>query len=356
MEQMGTNSRPITASMLYNLAACPHRVSMDLFADPAERDDVSPFVQLLWDRGQAHEQAVIADLGAPFLDLSGYADDEKEARTIAALREGVPLIYSGRIRADDLLGVPDLLRNEDGGYVAGDIKSGAGEESGSEEDKGKAKKSYAVQLALYTDVLERLGKSAGRYSFIWDIHGDEVLYDFDAIQGVKNPRSLWDDYVECLTTARAIVSKTLETRGAYSSTCKDCVWYTACVRTLHATDDLTLIFDLGRAKRDAMIDRIATLHELAEINSDEFITDKGKKTVFKGIGPDTLRKLQARAALAVKKGGRPYLRIPVTLPAVDRELFFDIEVDPMRDVCYLHGFVERNAGDTKNESFHVFFC
>src|SRR5438552_13012571 len=43
-------SHPITASMLYDLVACPHRVSMDLFADPAERDEVSPFVQLLWER------------------------------------------------------------------------------------------------------------------------------------------------------------------------------------------------------------------------------------------------------------------------------------------------------------------
>ena len=29
---------PITASMLYDLVACPHRVTMDLFGDPVERD------------------------------------------------------------------------------------------------------------------------------------------------------------------------------------------------------------------------------------------------------------------------------------------------------------------------------
>jgi hypothetical protein len=28
----------ITASMLYDLVACPHRVTMDLFGDPVERD------------------------------------------------------------------------------------------------------------------------------------------------------------------------------------------------------------------------------------------------------------------------------------------------------------------------------
>lgn len=37
----------ITASTLYNLIACEHRLSMDLFADPSERDQVSPFIRML---------------------------------------------------------------------------------------------------------------------------------------------------------------------------------------------------------------------------------------------------------------------------------------------------------------------
>ena len=38
------------------------------------------------------------------------------------------------------------------------------------------------------------------------------------------------------------------------------------------------------------------------------------------------------------------------------ELFFDIEVDPMRDICYLHGFVERRNGDNTTERFVSFFA
>lgn len=41
---------------------------------------------------------------------------------------------------------------------------------------------------------------------------------------------------------------------------------------------------------------------------------------------------------------------------MDMELFFDIEVDPMRDVCYLHGIVERTAGDNSTEKFVYFFA
>jgi len=137
---------PITASMLYDLVTCPHRVSMDLFADPAKRDPVSPFVQLLWERGALYEEEVVAGLAEPFLDLSPYAGDEKERRTLESMDRGEPLIYGGRISAGELLGDPDLLRKEGDGYVAGDIKSGAGEEDGGEEGDGKPKKHYAVQL------------------------------------------------------------------------------------------------------------------------------------------------------------------------------------------------------------------
>ncbi|MDO8432068.1 MAG: TM0106 family RecB-like putative nuclease [Candidatus Binatus sp.] len=340
--------------MLYDLVACPHRVAMDLFANPAERDTPSPFVQFLWERGSAHEEQVVAGIGVPFVDLSMYAGVEKERRTFEAMDRGEPLIHGGRIAAGDLLGDPDLLRKEGTGYIAGDIKSGAGEEGGGDDGEGKPKKHYAVQLALYTDILERLGRSAGRRGFIWDIHGEEVPYDFMAIH-TKNARRLWDDYQECLDHARTIARRATETVPAYSAgICKHCVWYTACIKQLDAANDLTLIPELGRSKRDAMIGRIGSIRELAEIDPADFIVSG--KTAFAGIGPATLEKLHARAKLLTAENGKPYLRAAVSLPAADVELFFDIEVDPMRDVCYLHGFVERRNGANESERFVAFFA
>jgi hypothetical protein len=166
----------ITASVLYNLVSCPQRVALDAFGDPAARDEVNPFVQLLWERGALFERETIAALALPFLDLSTFEGLERERLTLEAMRRGEPLIYSPRISADDLLGVPDLLRKESGGYVPGDIKSGAGEEGGGDDADGKPKVHYAVQLGLYIDILERMHLSAGRRGFIWDINGSEVVY------------------------------------------------------------------------------------------------------------------------------------------------------------------------------------
>lgn len=69
---------PITASMLYDLIQCPHRVTMDLYGDASKKDEPNPFVQLLWEKGSLYEKDVIAGLGIPFLDLSHFAGDEKE--------------------------------------------------------------------------------------------------------------------------------------------------------------------------------------------------------------------------------------------------------------------------------------
>ena len=104
---------PVAAAMLYDLVQCPHRVTMDLRADPIDRDETNPFIQLLLERGAFHENEIIDGLGVPFLDLSPCAGDEKERLTREAMDRREPLIYGGRIQADDLLGVADAtIRKE----------------------------------------------------------------------------------------------------------------------------------------------------------------------------------------------------------------------------------------------------
>jgi len=263
-----------------------------------------------------------------------------------------PLIYSGRIMAADLVGEPDLLRFTGHGYVAGDIKSGAGEEG--REDLSKPKVHYAVQLALYTDILEQKGLSAGRIPFIIDIDGKEFSYALNDPYGERNPTTLWVKYQEALVNARGIVSKQLETLGAYSSVCKLCWWYSACTKKLADDDDLTLLPELGRSRRDAMLAQIGTVAEFADANVEGFIT--GKKTAFAGMGPDVLRKLHERARLVTSPNPQPYLTAPLTLSRSDTEVFFDVETDPMRDFCYLHGMLERRGGDNSTEKFDAFFA
>lgn len=344
----------ITAAQLYDHVACPHRVHLDLFGDPNARDEISPFVQLLWERGSAYEAHVIGQLkDGEYLSLRGLSPADREAATLSAMDEGIPLIYGGRISADDLLGEPDLLLKRNGGYIAADIKSGQGEEGDPDEDDGKLKLHYAVQVALYTDVLLRLGRGDGHVAEIWDIKGAHVPYDLDAPRHSRTDQTWWDVYNEALDTVRATSGGSV-TRGALASACKLCHWHTHCRNELTQAGDLSLIPYLGRALRDGMGVHIASLGEFAAVDPDTFI--EGKKTKIPGLGIDRLRLFHRRAKLLTDPNGKPFLRQPIELPTSELEIFFDIEDDPMGNIVYLHGFIERWNQDSKTEKFTPFFA
>ena len=345
---------PVTASMLYNFVQCSHRVYLDLYGDKTQRDPVSPFVELLWEKGQMFEKEVMESLSIPFADMSQLGPVEREVETNKAMASGTDLIYRGRITADDLVGEPDILRKAGNFYVAGDIKSGAGFEGADDVNDGRPKKHYAVQLALYTNILEKIGRSGERCPFVWDIHGEEVTYDLDVPRGKRNQTSLWDFFEENLKKVRRIAGGYEKTLPALSSVCKLCHWRSLCLFKLDKSDDLSLIPELGRSKRDALASFVPTVSDLARLDLSTLIT--GKKTKIPGIGLKSLTRFQKRARLQVDTSAQPYVTESLSLPSAETELFFDIETDPMRGLCYLHGFWERTGGPGGAERYVYFLA
>lgn len=346
--------KAITATRLYNFLACPHRVVMDDMGDPVEQDATSPFLQMLWERGTVHERAVIAALEVPVLDLSALRGEEKEAATREAITRRVPLIYSGRLSVHELLGEPDLLRLEQGGYVAIDIKSGSGIADADDGAGGQLRREYGVQLALYTDILARMGLSAGRYGYIWDVRRTETRYDLDIPQGPRTP-SLWEIYLRTRAAMQAALAAPQESRPALGAACKQCVWRSACFRVLKSAGDLTLLPELGRARRDVLATEFPALADLAAADLDHFI--HGDRTDFAGVGAGMLVRFQRRARLQLDAHAMAYLTQAVRWPDAPVQLFFDIETDPMRDFCYLHGFVIRDgSGAAAVETFEGIFA
>jgi len=344
---------PITASILHSYLRCPHRVALDAFGDSSKRDPVDDFVELLWERGNAFEGQVVEGIAEPFINLKDLDNIERERLTRQAVEAQEPLVYGGRIVVDDMIGEPDVLRFDGQGYVAGDIKSGAGVEGGSEDDDGKPKRHYAVQLAFYTDLLQRLGLSGSTLPFIWDVHGEEVPYDLAASRGPRTPGTMWDEYVQVHREVRAILSNELATRPACASECKLCHWRTHCRAEVKVLDDLSLVPGVGRKTRDKLLPFVSTVGTLATADDGEL--DVIVASVER-LGHTMLGRFHARARLQKKPGARPYLTEPVMLPPKDRELFFDVETDPMRDVCYLHGFVQRLGGDRSTEKYTAFMA
>lgn len=331
--------------MLYSFVLCPHRVERDLFADRAERDPESAFLQMLWERGSTFEADTLDGLDPKPVDLRGLGDAERERATLDALRDGAPLILGARLRHDDLLGEPDVIQRVGRHYLAGDVKSGrGGEEPENGESPGKLKKHYAVQLALYVDLLERHGFAQGHEAFVWDVTGAEIPYPLDQPQGPKTPETWWAFYQRILASARDVVRREASTRAALTSDCKLCHWHTACGRELETSHDLSLIPEVGRSRRDQLGRHFVRLEDFA--GADVQAMHDADPGAFKGLGIKSVRRWQARARLQIAPKSGAYTVEPLPLPEGETILYFDVETDPMLDFCYLHGFwvVERGKG------------
>jgi predicted RecB family nuclease len=325
----------VAGTTLRDLTICEHRVYLDKFGDPDLRDPVNPFTEFLWSLGNEFEAETIADEQYKALNLREVPREDRERLTLEAMEKGEPLIFGGRLSTDDLVGEPDLLRREDGGYVPLDVKSGMALDSA-----GKPKAHYAAQVSLYVDLLERHGRSAGRYAYIIDRNGDEVFYDLEAPKGPKTPRTLWDDYEGLRDEAVAIVSGEIETSPALSSKCGQCHWRSSCRERLQGEDDLTLVPDLSRSRREMLLEHVATLTDLGNLDPSTLLDEKGK-SVVKGVGADTLQKFTRRARLIMEQGA-PYANEPLTIPDTGVDLVLDIEDDSISGFCYLHGILVRS--------------
>jgi predicted RecB family nuclease len=241
----------IAASQLYDFVHCPHRVALDEYGNPELRDEPNAFVELLWEHGIRHEERIVESLGIT-ANLRRVPFDEREQATLAAMSRREPLIFGGRLTTDEKVGEPDLLKiDANGCYLPGDIKSGGGFDG--DADVGKYKKHYVFQLAHYVDILNEKGLGSGATEgFIIDGSGTSVVYDLSVSAGVKNTQTWWERYLDASQNVRAIVNKELETRPALASPCKLCHWQSHCKSELVASNDLTLIAELGRSKRDTM--------------------------------------------------------------------------------------------------------
>ncbi len=225
-----------------------------------------------------------------------------------------------------------------------------GLEGEDDENDGKMKKTYALQLCLYVDALRRLGLATHFLGKIWDSEGAMVDYVLDAPRGARNPQTWWDWYGDTAEQVRAILAGTLKTESALIGACKLCPWYSSCKRLCQDRHDLSLVHELGRSRKEGLLHIALDVDQLAALEPSELIGTDGK-TGIAGIGEKSLEKYVRRARILKAGGTAPTILKPFTLPVRPIELYFDIEADPTQDIVYLHGVVERQGG---KESFHAF--
>ncbi|MFZ0885037.1 MAG: TM0106 family RecB-like putative nuclease [Candidatus Acidiferrales bacterium] len=318
------NSLPparITAQDFYDYDKCPHRVFLNRFGDPNEKLPNSDFLNLLFEHALTHEHKVVEDLS--YVTPEGTTLEDRALSTMQLMRAGVERIYQGVLLQPDKSGIPDLLERVPGisqlgdfFYKPVDIKSGSGYEI---EAKGILRTDYGMQLYHYGMLLEAVQGMFPPEAEILNRAKKRLPYPLGQFKLV---------YDETIAEIQLLSSGASSDEPALSSDCGACQWWAHCEKALVATEDVTLLADVGRSKKIA-------LNSVGVRSIRDVLTFDFSRVKLKGIGPKIVESMTLAASSVLSN--KLQVLAKAALPDAPRKIYLDFEDDPTQELIYLCG-------------------
>ncbi|HWK50120.1 MAG TPA: TM0106 family RecB-like putative nuclease, partial [Steroidobacter sp.] len=348
------NELQLSASDLVGYLNCHHLthldalVAMGALSKPAVWD---PSLEVLWERGAAHERAYVDHLrsrGLQIVEIEGVGVAQAQVeQTMAAMRAGVEVIVQGAFlegvwsgRTDVLLRVPEASAFGEWSYEVVDTKL-------ARETKGGT----VLQLCLYSDLL---ASSQGRVP--------ERMYVVTPGCGFEPVPYRTAAYAAYYRQVRTALERSLSsTEGASTypqpkDHCDICRWRTECDARRRRDDHLCLVAGIT-ATQMAELSRhdITTLAGLAHLPVPlPWKPERGLAQSFERS------REQARIQWEGRRSAQPiYEALPLTpsaglyrLPAPSPgDIFLDLEADPFvgeEGLEFLFGYVTTDTAGVRN--------
>lgn len=316
---------------LYRPTYCPLRVYLRQQGEP--ESEPSAFDEILQKLGERHEAAHLSTLGA-FEDFRVVPKDERAKRTLEAIRGGVAVVYQGELVATttfdgvpvEIVGRPDFLIYEDGGYIIRDSKL-------SRQIDEKHHEEIALQVQLYGWLFEQ---SVGFRAKRLEVHtgkGDivEIAYDGGTAALAE--------------MARILEFKRLETEPyeplGWTKCGGGCGYYKRCWEQAEARQDVSLVMEVDQGlARKLHEDGIESAQQLAASFDSQRLAE------LKRPWGDKQQKVGKKADKIllyadVLTSGREKKLGPLAIPQCDNYVMFDLEGMPPHldelDNTYLWG-------------------
>jgi predicted RecB family nuclease len=209
-----------------------------------------PFLQILSERGAAHEQNYIEHLRKAGLEverIDGFdITNDSVAATFAAMQRGVPVIAQAALSHERWNGRADILRRVE-------VPSALGSWSYEPIDTKLARETKAgtiLQLCLYSDLLAEAQRLAPEYMYVvapWsDFAPQQYRFADYAAYFRKVKRSLLKAMLE---------SPTQETYPDPIEHCEVCRWREACEQRRRNDDHLSLVAGISKLQIKELRDR-----------------------------------------------------------------------------------------------------
>ena len=340
-------------SALNRFLGCEYRTYLDILDRRGElgAERKPPEMQLLFERGDRHEDGVVARMLADGLDVVALEDEdatkeERAERTLAAMRAGRQVLHQGCFLHDGWVGYPDfLIRVEEPSelgawsYEVADAKLGR-----------TPRPKHIFQLLFYNEQLERVqGRPPARMSLILG-DGTEPLFraeDFEA----------YAEDIRAMFVARlgVLEGPSPDPAPAYpypTGDCDFCHWWHLCVAKRRDDDHLSLVANLRREQGLRL--EAHGVHSLAGLVALPAGTEVPR------LAAATVDALRAQADLQLRSRHQPRPLFELLEPAAETglarlpkpsagDVHFDFEGDPYwgeEGLEYLFGTVYEHQGIT----------
>ena len=329
-----------SATDLTHFSECQHLTWLDRlnFDEPMEKTATDDQTKLIQDKGFAHEKNFLDKLGELHQNITEITQDasldERVAATIAAIRDGVEVIYQATLVRGNLIGHADFLVRVGNVDAQGCYQYEVADTKLARSTKAK----FILQLCFYSDLLADLTGQMPHHMHVE--LGNGKRESFRAADYIYYFRQL----LERFQTFVAIYPEGAPPYPIPCDHCSLCHWRNRCVERRMADDHLSAVANVTRQQVVRLEQSgVKTVAQLAALPAD---------TRIPKLAPETLSKLREQAALQVLErdtGEQRAVVLPLEfgelrgfsrLPLPDQgDLFFDMEGDPMQDggLEYLFG-------------------
>jgi predicted RecB family nuclease len=342
------DSFELSATDLVGFLNCRHLTALDRAAAQgalAKPKVWDPLLQILLERGAAHEQSYVEHLKAAGLDvvrIDGVeVAREAVAATVAAMRRGVPAIAQAALSHQGWNGRADILRRVE-------ASSGLGSWSYEPVDTKLARETKAgtiLQLCLYSDLLTEMQVLAPQY-----------MYVVAPWSNFQPQQYRFADYAAYFRKVKRALQTAMAGPGLEATYpnpiehCDICRWQEICDKRRRDDDHLCLVAGISKLQINELKARgVATLQGLAGITLPlDWKPARGSADSYVRI------REQARIVVEARKAGTGRFELlPVEIgfgltrlpKPSDGDVFLDLEGDPFvgeHGLEYLFGYLFRN--------------
>jgi uncharacterized protein len=348
MKKIG-ESFELSATDLVGYLNCHHLTALDravaegALPKPKVWD---PFLQILSERGAAHEQSYVEHLkkaGVDVVRIDGIeVTNAGIADTLAAMRRGIPVIVQAALAHQDWNGRADILRRIE-------VPSALGGWSYEPIDTKLARETKAgtiLQLCLYADLLAAMQGLP-----------PESMYVVAPWSEFQPQQYRFADYAAYFRKVKVALQTAMaaplpdDTYPYPIEHCDVCRWRESCDQHRRDDDHLCLVAGISKIQINELKARgIATVQGLAGMTLPlDWKPDRGSADSYVRVREQARIVAEARAAGAAKfellpiETGFGFTCLP---EPSDGDVFFDLEGDPFvgeHGLEYLFGYLFRDA-------------